>query len=749
MKLDTGTDGSIVSYSTQDVVQQSFQIAMNAKAFHALSDALYKNKIGSIVREISCNALDSHIQAKKPEAPFEIHIPDIYEPYFHVRDFGVGLSPEDIASVYTTMFKSTKDESNDQIGCFGIGSKVPMSYTDSFSVTSIYNGIKYFYSVFKNEHGIPSILLLDKAPTDEGNGVEVKIPVESYDFQNFRKEVANQLRFLPVKPTFINGSITFNESFNTDERLILKTDNARILKDKTPYELSDYASSSNYFAVLGVIGYPIELESIKGITKVHKDFIHQVQGRVALYFNIGDIEVTASREGIQYTNKTCQALLSKIDKAREELLSEMLTKVNLDGLSNWDKAVALNEFTGFTSILIKSKYSIPNTVIGNNNETYAIDMFAIPIFDSEKARNWRLVSYKLTDNTQQLKTNERGIRNLTPLSKTVVFVRHDNIDKTPIKKIKHFALQNPSSIIYVLESMGCEFTDDVIKTFSDGMGGYKLLNISDLPDPPKVYADGARGPRGGYKIAKGYRINNAELCRIVKGKRLNDETSTKVYDDLEDIEPSFYVNSENGVIETDKCYKRISTYHLSNTMEMLNAIKKFYALTNRKFPDIYAFNDRSLAKIKVDPEWNHIDTFIQDFLDELASYKKIVAKTQLADLIIHLLDRWIDSTHIEYLIRNENLKKLNKKLEVTKLLRLYRISKKFRTNDKINFITSELSGFFAEDTTFKSLLDNIKSTIEVGTSKYKFLAYLRHSYGSIPQEDIDHTINYINCMGNS
>ena len=107
----------------------SFSIAMNAKAFRTLSDTLYQNKIGSIVREISCNALDGHTANGNANQPFEVHLPDHFEPWFAVKDFGIGLTPDDIVTVFTKYFESTKEQTNEMIGAFGLGGKSPFSYT--------------------------------------------------------------------------------------------------------------------------------------------------------------------------------------------------------------------------------------------------------------------------------------------------------------------------------------------------------------------------------------------------------------------------------------------------------------------------------------------------------------------------------------------------------------------------------------------------------------------------------------------
>ena len=95
------TETNVLAFSAEENAEQAIQLEMNAKAFSALSDGLYKNKIGSIVREIASNCLDAHIQAGHPDRPFEIHLPDSFQPYIAFKDYGVGLSPEDMKTVYT------------------------------------------------------------------------------------------------------------------------------------------------------------------------------------------------------------------------------------------------------------------------------------------------------------------------------------------------------------------------------------------------------------------------------------------------------------------------------------------------------------------------------------------------------------------------------------------------------------------------------------------------------------------------
>mgnify|MGYP001258182542 FL=1 len=116
-------NGQDIQTNVQNTSKE-FTIKTTAKAFRILSSGLYSDRIKAIIRELSCNAVDAHVMAKNSE-PFLVHLPSNLEPWFSVRDYGIGLSENDVMNLYSTYFESTKTESNDQIGALGLGSKSP------------------------------------------------------------------------------------------------------------------------------------------------------------------------------------------------------------------------------------------------------------------------------------------------------------------------------------------------------------------------------------------------------------------------------------------------------------------------------------------------------------------------------------------------------------------------------------------------------------------------------------------------
>jgi hypothetical protein len=290
-----------------------FRIRNSAKAFNILSSGLYANKIKAIIRELSCNAIDSHTAAGNTQ-PFEVHLPTTLEPWFSIRDFGTGLSHDQVTKIYTTYFESTKTESNEFIGALGLGSKSPFSYTDNFTVTAIQNGRKGIYSAFINDVGVPSIALMGDEQVTESNGVEVKFSVnDRYDFSKFADEAQSVYRWFPVLPTIKGNIITVNSVVYETKDIIT---GVHSLEDS-------YGRGRNpSVAVMGNIAYPIEVPQAEQVL----EGVHQLlKCGLVIEFGIGELDFQASREGLSYIPLTIDSIRKKL-VAVNSALTEVFTK---------------------------------------------------------------------------------------------------------------------------------------------------------------------------------------------------------------------------------------------------------------------------------------------------------------------------------------------------------------------------------------------------------------------------------------
>lgn len=281
--------------------QAQFKIKASKKAF-ALLSGLYSDIPLAIVRELAINSLDAHVVAGKQNVPIEIHLPNALEPWLTIKDFGTGISHKDIYDIYTTYFESTKTSTNDQVGCFGIGGKTQLTYTDTFTTTSITAGVKRTYNVFFNKDGVPCISLVHQNNTDECNGLEVQIPVKSTDFDKFKDATYRACKFFDVKPTIIGGKIDWN-------------------LEKADFQGSFWQSYHNLnssFAVMGKVAYPIDTYKLNG-----ENYDIARKAGLVINFELGELEITPAREALIYSEHTLKNLNAKIELVKSDFVEKV------------------------------------------------------------------------------------------------------------------------------------------------------------------------------------------------------------------------------------------------------------------------------------------------------------------------------------------------------------------------------------------------------------------------------------------
>ena len=325
MLLQTAPNNEAILSNVGEIGE--FRIRNSAKAFNILSSGLYANKIRAIIRELSCNAVDSHVAAGRPETPFDIHLPSQIEPWFAIRDYGTGLSHEQVTNIYTTYFESTKTASNDFIGALGLGSKSPFSYTDNFTVTAIKDGIKGIYSAFINAEGVPSIAKMGEEETTEPAGVEVKFSVnDRWDFSKFHDEARTVFTYFKLRPVISGVS-----DFKFKER-IYETEN--IIPGVHSY--GDRGRGSN--AIMGNIAYPIEVPQAN--QKDLGDVAGLLDCGLELHFAIGELDFQASREGLSYIPQTIESIKRKLEAVNAQLAVHIAAEA--DAIKNlWERAFYL------------------------------------------------------------------------------------------------------------------------------------------------------------------------------------------------------------------------------------------------------------------------------------------------------------------------------------------------------------------------------------------------------------------------
>ena len=296
----------------------TFKIAATGKAFKILIDGLYSDKPRAAIRELWSNAFDSHAEAGKGDVPFDCHLPSLFEPHFSVRDYGISMTHETVMGLYATVFESTKEDTNDAVGMLGLGSKSPYAYTDAFTVTAWLDGECRVYSAYLDSSRCPRIDLMDRAPSEEPQGVEVSFPVDTMDVREFAQKSGDIARGFPVQPTIDvpdREREIFEEKRNIES--LYEGDGWMF------YSNPDRYASAKAYARQGCVLYPIDAGSIKDCDDPTKIIL---QANTIIDFPIGEVDIAASREGLSYDAETQANIVKRASAAYTEVTAQFVAE---------------------------------------------------------------------------------------------------------------------------------------------------------------------------------------------------------------------------------------------------------------------------------------------------------------------------------------------------------------------------------------------------------------------------------------
>lgn len=185
---------------------QELGISNSAEFFHILSSTLYSDKPLAVVREVLCNAWDAHIEFGCTDKAVEVTLDN---EKMIIRDFGPGISHDDIVPIYGTYGASTKAANENVTGGFGLGCKSPFAYTDHFAVTSCHNGVKTIYRMALSAAqlgGKPSIVKIMELPTTE-TGMMVEIDLKNSGDYSIFLHYVRRIASLGEMKVELNGSL--------------------------------------------------------------------------------------------------------------------------------------------------------------------------------------------------------------------------------------------------------------------------------------------------------------------------------------------------------------------------------------------------------------------------------------------------------------------------------------------------------------------------------------------------------------
>jgi len=320
-------------------------------ALKMVSKNMYSNPIGSFIREITSNAVDSNIDADSDGNVIVHFYKEKDFAYIEFKDTGTGMSPELFNNIYMQWFSSTRRGSNQGIGGWGLGSKSPLSYQPNFEITTRSEGMEYHYIYSEGVgNNLPTSDLIFSKETTECNGTTIRVEVKLDDIYKVSEELNIQLSYF--NKVYVKNDISyFNNNFK-----IYDSEHYRLKNTSRPY--GEYMHIS-----LGQVTYPIDW-NVMGLAPIRIP--------VALRFETGDLDVILNREAINYTDSSIKAIIDKIDLVTDDLLEKYNEQLRFEDLLKYIKAVEGKSRPMFTIKDVEinmSDYDIKPTFVPFSNYT--------------------------------------------------------------------------------------------------------------------------------------------------------------------------------------------------------------------------------------------------------------------------------------------------------------------------------------------------------------------------------------------
>lgn len=349
---------ALSDYDTHAIIgggpTEKFQMAQTGAFFEVLSKTLYANGRLAVIREVLCNAWDSHIASGVMGTAVDVTLNNAE---LVIRDYGLGIPHDLIHTIYCVYGNSTKTNDGNQTGGFGLGSKAPFAYSDHFTVTNMHKGTKVVHAISRGSiqsDGTPERRVIVDVPTTE-QGVEVKIPIkDSGDIGVFENYIKNVAKYGEMNVS-LNGKILPRWDLSTSaEGWIAAAD-----------ETFGVQSNSKMFIRYGNVIYPVENnEAYRDELRIVESFLQNLPTgntwqrptwRICFQAAPNTITVTPSRESIQITERTIETLKSLARKVEnfyqgsdyETLRKEIVTAATEHVLKNPNKLQLLDGTSPF------------------------------------------------------------------------------------------------------------------------------------------------------------------------------------------------------------------------------------------------------------------------------------------------------------------------------------------------------------------------------------------------------------------
>lgn len=551
-------------FATNSELHGNYRVANNAAMQKILSDSLYQNKPKSVIREICCNALDAHFEAGISDKPIKVTFPTSLDPTFSVRDFGTGLSLEELTELYTVYGISTKRGSDDAIGGFGIGSKSPFCYTKMWNVISRHNGMKYVVCNSMDSKERFCFDVLHQEECDEPSGIEVRFDVDRKDFETFTSNAKEVFKYFNVTPeTNINLNIE-------KPKYELKTPEYGILSYTNAYS---YVKNQ---VIVGQVAYPLDSAPFKGNARIILD-----NCSLHIFCKIKDIQVSPSRESISHEAHNIAHITAILEDAYKKIKEETDNKVK--GCKNlWEARLFANKYFGSSSYIGR----ILNYEMDFNGSKVKQQNSISPKIVDKDGKQVRIQPVEYTAKRDYYSKKLEGVHEqkkhvCIDVKESVKFAIYETGGYAAAKR---YVEQNPDVNLYVFEP---EYKEYITKEL--GYPEADLLYTSSFPAAVRQ----ARAKSNKNKI-QAYKYRNGATFSYYNDHPRNYWTDAEV--DI-DVETGYYAP--------------IRAFHI-------DGIPPSVIISVPVGVNILGILEKREEKVKNHANWKHIKEYFREKLDKLS-----------------------------------------------------------------------------------------------------------------------------------
>lgn len=387
-----------VTESNSKGVQKRINNSAKKLVFDVLQSTQYSTPIASTVRELVTNACDSQREKEialeilagtkkiedyyitrhedeykdsnfNPEYYAREHLSDLsdvsvrytegtgmgYCDVFSVVDHGVGLGGSRLEG-YLELGFSTKRNTSENFGAFGLGAKVPLSTgVDFYTVETAYNGklfkmncypykTDFMYGKWDSDGSITlsddTIVYYKNTPSK--NFMKVSFGVKKHNRHKFRDAVQDQLNYLGnVKFTYVyedghemDKSVQSNILYNSDNLIVSDTyawSKPHILMVKSP----GATTGINY----GYVDFrELEMEHLWGAVAIkcpaRQSYLAEDGNEIVLQEGV---DVTPSREKVIWNENTKKYIQTAIERAAQDAADVIDKELQEDDFLTWVK----------------------------------------------------------------------------------------------------------------------------------------------------------------------------------------------------------------------------------------------------------------------------------------------------------------------------------------------------------------------------------------------------------------------------